>query len=137
MITTAARGAHTFFVDPQPLRPAQYPARLAAVDLAGNFGAVQLQPVTVGWDLRVPNVDATLNRTRLTWTSDDAGTPWLRLRVVLRRSDKERVRDLGLQPRNGSFLLAAPVGTWTATLRATNSAGYTASVPLGPFPAPG
>ena len=137
VIVTVARGAHTFFVDPRPLRPGQYPARLAAVDLAGNFGAVQLRPVTVGWDLNAPNVDATLDRTRLTWSSDDTGTPWLALRVVLHRSGEDRVRDLGRQPRSGSFLLAAPVGTWNATLRATNSAGYTATVPLGPFPAPG
>ena len=47
------------------------------------------------------------------------------------------MRDLGRRDRNGTFLLAPPVGTWDATLRATNSAGYTATVPLGPFPAPG
>ena len=136
-ILTVARGAHTFYLDPGPLRPGQYDARLAATDLAANFGQVQLQPVMVGWDLKAPSVDATLERTRLTWSSDDAGTPWLRLRVVLRRSGEERIRDLGRQPRNGSFLLAPPVGTWDATLRATNSAGYSAAVPLGPFPAPG
>jgi hypothetical protein len=136
-ILTVARGTHTFFLDPGPLRPGQYDARLAATDLAGNFGQVQLQPVTVGWDLAPPNVDATLDRTRLTWFSDDEGTPWLRLRVVLRRGGEERIRDLGRRARNGTYLLAPPVGTWNATLRATNSAGYTATVPLGPFPAPG
>ncbi len=136
-IATVPRGAHTFSVDPGPLRPGQYDARLAATDLAGNFGQVQLQPVTVGWDVRAPNVTATLDGTRLTWFSDDAGTPWLWLRVVLRRSGETSVRDLGRRPRNGSFLLTRPVGTWSATLRATSSAGYTATVPLGPFPASG
>ncbi len=137
VIATVGRGTHTFFLDPGPLSPDQYPARLAATDLAGNFAVVQLLPVTVGWDLRPPNVYATLSGTTLSWLSDDMGTPWLRLRVVLRRSGEERVRELGRRPRNGSFVLPPLEGTWDATLRATNSAGYTATVPLGAFPGPG
>jgi hypothetical protein len=137
-IATVARGAHTLLLDPGTLQPGQYNARLGATDLAGNFGTVQLEPVTVGWDLGPPNIDASLDGTRLTWFSDDLGTPWLWLRVVLRRSgEDERVRDLGHRPRNGSFVLARPVGTWDATLRATNSAGYTVTVPLGAFPGSG
>ena len=94
--------------------------------------------MTIGWDLQPPSVDATLAGRTLTWSSDDVGSPWLELRVALRRSGQKLVLDLGRRSRNGSFVLTAPVGSFDdATLRATNSAGYTTTVPLGPFPAPG
>jgi hypothetical protein len=39
--------------------------------------------------------------------------------------------DLGQLPLNGTLPLPVPPGTWEATLRATNSAGLTTTVPLG------
>ena len=131
------RGPHTFHLDPGTLPPGQYAARLAATDLAGNASSVDLQPVNVGWDTSAPNVTALVQGTTLSWFSDDAGTPWLRLRVVLKQGAATRVRDLGRRPTSGSFVLVPLQGTWDATLRATNSAGYTATVPLGPLPASG
>ena len=49
----------------------------------------------------------------------------------------QQTLDLGHQPLSGSIGLAAPPGTWQATLRATNSAGLTATLPLGTLTQPG
>jgi hypothetical protein len=45
--------------------------------------------------------------------------------------------ELGPLPLSGSATVAVPAGTWTATLRATNTAGLTATVLLGTFTQPG
>jgi hypothetical protein len=136
-IATVSRGTHTFAIDPAALLPGVYDARLAVTDLAGNIASTPLGPVSVEHDTTAPQMFALLEGTTLTWSSDDGGTPWLRLQVVLRRDGLEKVRDLGRRELEGTYTLAPPVGTWEATLRATNSAGRTATVPLGPFPAPG
>ena len=86
------------------------------------------------FDTLPPAITPTLAGTTLTWQADDPGTRWLALAVDL--TDPTAVNppqtlDLGQQPTNGTTILAVPPGTWQATLRATNSAGLTSTVPLG------
>jgi hypothetical protein len=45
--------------------------------------------------------------------------------------------ELGPLPLAGTAAVAVPPGTWTATLRATNTAGLTTPVLLGNFTQPG
>jgi hypothetical protein len=109
---------------------------------AGKKATVTLAPVVVHWDTAPPTLTpaTVLSGTTLTWQADDPGTPWLALAVDL--ADPNGVNppqtlDLGHQPLRGSIGVAASPGTWQATLRATNSAGLTATLPLGMLTQPG
>ena len=131
------RGSTVLTWKPGPdVKPGTYNVTVRAVDFGGKHAAYPLAPVTVGWDTAPPpltsesvQVDTTTNV--LTWSADEPGTPWLELQLEL--SDPEgiqpvQVLDLGHQPTSGSLQLATPVGTWNATLDATNSAGLTTEV---------
>jgi hypothetical protein len=119
---------------PSGLTPGTYPVRISAVSFAGNRAAYSLAPVVVAWDTTPPPIAAALQGTTLTWQANDPGTPWLALAVDV--ADPNGVNppqtlDLGRLPTSGQAQLALPPGTWTATLRATNSAGLTTTYALG------
>ena len=128
-------GPHTLtWTPPVGLAAGTYPVKLSAVTYAGNRATFTLAPIVVQFDTLPPAITPTLAGTTLTWQADDPGTRWLALAVDL--TDPTAVNppqtlDLGQQPTNGTTILAVPPGTWQATLRATNSAGLTSTVPLG------
>jgi hypothetical protein len=82
-------------------------------------------------DTQPPKVNAALAARRLYWRGSDDASPWLALKVVIRRPGAVRTLQLGKQTFRGSALLAAPHGVWTATLFASDSSGNTTSVALG------
>jgi hypothetical protein len=126
-----SHGSHTLWWAPGSLRPGSYQPTLAAVDLAGNRGSVELPPITVAWDTTAPDVTASASGRRLSWRATDPGTPWLDLRVLLARSSRHVTLWLGRRGLSGSTTLRPPPGRWSATLLATNSAGKGRRVPLG------
>ena len=129
-----SRGAHTLVWTPAAtVQPGTYPVQVQAKDFNGRSATFQLAPVTVAWDNAPPAVTATVAGTTLTWTSTDAGTPWLELKLDL--SDPAGIQppqqlDLGEQATAGTLALPVPAGTWNAALEATNSAGLTTTLPL-------
>lgn len=134
-------GTHTVsWAPPLGLAPGTYPVRMTAVSYAGNKATASLAPIVVQWDTVPPPITATLQNGTLAWQSTDAGTPYLDLAVDL--ADPSGVNPpqtiaVGRLGTSGSTLLAIPPGTWTATLRATNSAGLTTTLLLGTFTQPG
>jgi hypothetical protein len=126
--------------------PGSYPAQITAVDLAGNRTTLTLpQPLVVAWDVQAPQLQAQFDPVvadpktpSLSWTGTDPGTPWLKLRVVL-RSDAggaPTVIELGRQPLTGSASVPLPPGTWQVRLGAQNSAGLWTTVELGTLVVP-
>jgi hypothetical protein len=134
-------GSHTLtWTPPAGLAAGTYPVKLSAVTYAGKRATFTLAPIVVQFDTQPPPITPTLAGTTLTWQSDDPGTRWLALAVDL--TDPAAVNppqtlDLGQQPTSGTTILAVPPGTWQATLRATNSAGLTTTLPLGTITQPG
>jgi hypothetical protein len=131
-----AAGTHTVsWKPPAGLPPGTYPAQVSVTSYAGKKATVSLAPVVVHAETTPPTlVAAALSGTTLNWQFDDPGTPWLALALDL--ADPSGVNppqtlDLGQQAASGTIGLTPPAGTWQATLRATNSAGLTATVPLG------
>jgi len=121
---------------PAGLAAGSYPVQVAATSYAGKKATVSLAPVVVHWDTTPPALTpaTVLSGTTLTWEATDPGTPWLALAVDLvdpSGVNPPQTLDLGHQPTSGSAGLVAPPGTWQATLRATNSAGLTTTIPLG------
>jgi hypothetical protein len=114
---------------------------VSATSYAGHKATVSLSPVVVGWDTTPPVLaSAAVAGTTLTWQANDPGTPWLALAVDLvdpAGVNPPQTLDLGRLPTAGSALLGLPVGTWQATLRATNSAGLTTTFALGTLTQPG
>ena len=129
------------FKPPADMAPGTYPVQVGALSYAGHRKTYTLAPLVVGWDAAAPPLSATLSGTTLTWVVTEPGTPWLELAVDY--ADPAGVNppqtvDLGhVPPVNGTTQLAIPPGTWTATLRATNSAGLTMPVPLVTVTQPG
>jgi len=127
-------GENTLFWAPGHASPGVYHPVLAAVGPAGLRVEEALPPVTVARAPGPPPLDVHVAApATLTWSSDQEGTPWLRLRVRLLGST-ERVLDLGRRGLAGTRHLALPPGRWHATLLATNSAGKTRSLSLGYLP---
>jgi hypothetical protein len=126
---------------PTDLPPGTYPVSVSATSYAGHKATVSLSPVVVGWDTAPPAVaSASLAGGTLTWQASDPGTPWLALAVDLvdpTGVNPPQTIDLGRLPTAGSAPLVLPLGTWQATLRATNSAGLTTTFPLGTLTQPG
>jgi hypothetical protein len=133
-------GPHTLtWTPPAGLAAGTYPVKVSAVTYAGNRATFTLAPIVVRLDTLPPPITPTLTGTTLTWQADDPGSPWLALAVAL--ADPAAVNppltlDLGQQPLSGTTTLAVPPGTWQATLRATNSAGLTTTLPLGTITQP-
>ena len=129
-------GTHTITWKPPPgLVPGTYPVQVTAVSYAGHRKTYTLAPLVVGWDTTPPAVtSATFDGTTLTWAFDDPGTPSLDLAIDLvdpSGVNPPQTLELGPEPTSGSTQVTIPPGTWQETLRATNSAGLTTSVPLG------
>jgi D-glucuronyl C5-epimerase C-terminus len=138
-----AAGPHTVnWTPPAGLAPGTYPVQVTATSYAGHKATYSLAPVVVQWDTAPPAIAAppTLSGTTLTWSFGDPGTPTVDLAVDF--SDPAGVNptqtiELGPLPLTGTSTVAIPPGTWTATLRATNTAGLTTTVLLGNFTQPG
>jgi hypothetical protein len=132
-VATLKRGTNRLVWDPGALPPGTYRAQLTAVDLAGNRTSVTLsQPFVVAYDDAPAEVQAQLVDGLLSWQATDPGTPWLKLRLVLRADGQPTtVIELGLQQLEGSLPVTLPPGTWDVRLGAQNSAGLWAVVPFG------
>ncbi len=126
-----SRGWHTLLWSPGRVGPGTYTPNLRAVDAVGNASDSELTPVEVRRDTQAPKVTASLPRRRLYWRGSDDASPWLALRVVIRRAGAVRTLALGRETFRGSALLAAPPGVWNATLLAADSSGNTTQVALG------
>ena len=126
-----SRGWHTILWSPGPIQPGQYTPNLHASDVVGNASDTDLPPVEVRRDTQAPKINASLAARRLYWRGTDDASPWMGLKVVIRRPGAVRTLWLGKQTFRGSALLAAPRGVWSATLFAADSSGNTAKVPLG------
>lgn len=130
------RGTHVLTWAPPPtLAPGTYPVTVSAISYVGRRARVRLAPIVVAWDTAPPQgLTAQLAGAAITWQATDPGTPTVHL--VLQLTDPTgasppQTVDLGQQPVSGTATVAIPVGTWAATLLATNSAGQTASLELG------
>ena len=111
--------------------PGTYTPTVSAVDLAGNRGSAALRPIVIRVDREPPLVRAGVAGRTLTWRAVDEGTPWLRLRLRLRRPGVFKVVALGIHPRSGSLRLPLSRDRWTAVLVAYDSSGNRTAVPLG------
>ena len=129
--SVVTRGWHTAIWSPGRIAPELYTPTLHAVDVAGNSSDTDLSAVEVRVDTQAPKVSASLARRRLYWRGSDDASPWLALRVVIRRTSAVRTLSLGRETFRGSALLVAPPGGWTATLFAADSTGNTTQVALG------
>lgn len=117
---------------PAAAAPGTYPARLRAVDPAGNAAEVELPAIEIRRDIAAPLVTtARLQSGILTWSAHDAETPWLRVRIELRGANARRAVDLGRRPLRGRVRVGLPRGSWTATLAVADSSANTRRVPLG------
>jgi hypothetical protein len=138
-----AAGPHTVnWKPPAGLAPGSYPVQITATSYAGHKATYSLAPVAVQWDTAPPvvAVQPVLSGSTLTWSFADPGTPTVDLAIDF--TDPAGVNpaqtvDLGQLPVSGTATVAVPPGTWTATLRATNTAGFTTTVLLGNFTQPG
>ena len=126
-----SRGWHTIIWNPGRIAPDLYTPNLHAVDVVGNTSDIDLPPVEVRLDTQAPKVAASLARRRLYWRGSDDASPWLVVRIVLRRPGAARSLSLGREGFRGSALLAVPPGVWSATLFAADSSGNTTQVALG------
>lgn len=125
-------GAHELWWAPGPRPPGEYDVRVSVVDKAGNRTDARLAPITIIRDNDAPAVDeVALEAGTLRWSARDAGTPWLDVRVVLRRGADVREQELGRVEHVGAAPLELPAEAWHATLVARDSAGNRTRVPLG------
>ena len=126
-----SRGWHTVLWSPGRLQPGTYTPVLRAIDVVGNAANTELPAVEVRRDTQPPTVSAELGGLKLFWRGRDDASPWLGLRVVIRRPGRVITLSLGREKFRGSALLFVPEGTWTATLFAADSSGNTTQVALG------
>lgn len=137
-----AAGTHTItWTPPVGLAPGTYPVQVSASSYAGHRKTYSLAPVVVQWDTTPPAATSvTFDGTTLAWAFNDPGTPSLDLAIDLvdpSGANPPQTLELGQLPTSGTTLVTIPPGTWQETLRATNSAGLTTSVLLGPPAPPG
>ena len=126
-----SHGWHTLVWSPGRIAPGSYTPKLDAVDVAGNASETVLQPVEVRVDTQPPSLTASLVGRRLYWRGSDDASPWLSLRIVLRRGGAVRTVLLAAEPFRGSARLEARRGAWAATLFASDSSGNTTRIALG------
>jgi hypothetical protein len=122
-----SHGWHTIVWSPGRIAPATYTPKLRAVDVVGNRSDTELPPVQVLRDTEPPVVSATVGRQRLFWSGRDDASPWLTLRVVLRRSGQVRSLLFRHEPFRGSARLALGRG-WRVGLVAYDSSGNATTV---------
>jgi hypothetical protein len=116
---------------PGKVEPGSYAPNLRAVDVVGNASDTELSAVQVKRDTQAPKVNAALAGRRLYWRAKDDASPWLQLRVVIRRPGVVRTLWLGRRLFRGSALLGVPAGVWSGTLFALDSSGNETQVSLG------
>ena len=126
-----SRGWHTLLWSPGRVQPGTYTPVLRAIDVVGNAANTELPAVEVRRDTQPPTVSAELGGLKLFWRGRDDASPWLGLRVVIRRPGRVITLPLGRMSFRGSEQLFVPEGTWTATLFAADSSGNTTRVALG------
>jgi len=125
-------GDQTLAWDPGRRPPGEYAVRLEAVDRAGNRRETRLPPVRVERDNEPPALGtAVLEEGTLSWAASDPQTPWVELRVVLRRGAQARELSLGRRAHAGAVAVQVPPRAWHATLVALDSAGNRTSAVLG------
>jgi hypothetical protein len=122
-----ARGWHTINWSPGKIEPGTYTPDLHAVDVVGNPSDTQLPSVEVLRDTQAPRVSASLARDRLFWSGRDNASPWLDLRVILRRLGQVRTLTFRHEPFRGSVPLGIGRG-WRVALFAADSSGNAAAV---------
>jgi hypothetical protein len=122
-----SRGWHTIYWAPGRIDAGTYTPDLHTVDLAGNTSDTQLPSVEVLRDTQPPTVSASLGRRRLYWRGRDNASPWLTLRIVLRRPGQVRNLVFRAMPFNGSVRLAIGRG-WRVGLVASDSSGNSTTV---------
>jgi D-glucuronyl C5-epimerase C-terminus len=128
-------GWHTVVWRPGRRAVGGYAPVVRAVDLAGNGATATLPAVRIAVDRDPPEVKARVIRRTLAWRVVDEATPWVRLRIVLRRGDRDRTLVLGRRPLSGSARLDIPRGRWLGLLVAADSSGNRTRVSLGILPA--
>jgi D-glucuronyl C5-epimerase C-terminus len=126
-----SRGWHMLIWSPGRIQPGTYTPALRAVDVVGNVADTDLTSVVVRRDTQAPTVSAALGGLKLYWRGRDDASPWLTLRVVLRRPGRVITLPLGRESFRGSARLFVPSGTWATTLFAADSSGNTTKVSLG------
>ncbi|HEX6679591.1 MAG TPA: D-glucuronyl C5-epimerase family protein [Gaiellaceae bacterium] len=126
-----SRGWHSLLWSPGRIGAGTYTPVLRAVDVVGNASDTELTQVDVRRDTQAPTVSATFPGSKLYWRGKDDASPWLALRVVIRRPGHAMTLAVGRESFRGSARLFVPAGTWTATLFAADSSGNTTQVPLG------
>jgi hypothetical protein len=122
-----SRGWHTIYWAPGRIEAGVYTPDLHAVDVVGNAADTQLPSIEVLRDSEPPKVAASLGRRRLYWRGRDNASPWLDLRVVLRRTGQARTLALRHVPFVGSAQL--PIGRgWRVEVVAADSSGNSTTV---------
>lgn len=125
-------GAHVLTWSPKRRPPGVYDVRLSAVDRVGNRSDLRLAPVRVQRDRKPPRLAAVrISPRRVTWRATDPQSPWLDLRLVLKRGEASRRLPLGRRRHAGSAALALPRESWHATFVAVDSAGNETSHVVG------
>ena len=129
---TFGRGAGVLrWVPGSDAAPGEHSAALLARAANGLAATLALPPLEVRHDLRAPVVTVRVSGRWVAWKADDEGTPWLKLRLVLRQGPRIVTANLGRRPTSGAIALPVPPGSWQVELIATNSAGKGRRVPLG------
>ncbi len=129
-----SQGWHSYTWSPGRRSPGSYRPRVSAVDLAGNSGSARLAPVVIAVDRTPPRITTQVSGRTLRWQAEDAGTPWLRMTLVLNRNERRRHVSLGRRPLAGTVRLSLPRGYWKARLFVADSSGNRTRVALGVLP---
>jgi hypothetical protein len=125
-------GDRSIWWRPGRRRSGTYDVRIHAVDRVGNASRRRLPPVRLERDTEPPRLAAALSGPKLSWRARDAGTPWLSMRVVLRRGGA--VIEHRLPRANLRGTRPVPLDTttrWHVTVVAADSSGNWSRVVLG------
>ena len=125
-------GERSIWWRPGKRRSGTYDVRVRAVDRVGNTSSRRLPPVLLVRDTEPPKLSARLVGQTLEWRARDRGTPWLSVRVLLRRGEavvEHRVRRAKLHGRRPVPVDAAV--RWHMTVLATDSSGNRSRVTIG------
>lgn len=125
-------GHNSVWWRPGKRRSGSYDVRVRAVDRVGNTSTRRLPPVRLERDTEPPQLSARLVGQTLEWRARDGGTPWLSVRLLLRRGGalvEHRVRRANL---NGRRPVALDLGRrWHVTVLAADSSRNWSRVTLG------
>jgi len=125
-------GERSVWWRPGKRRSGSYDVRVRAVDRVGNTSTRRLPPVRLVRDTEPPKLSARLGGRTLEWWARDAGTPWVSVRVLLRRGGalvEHRIRRASLTGR--CPLALDPAVRWHVSVLAADSSGNRSRVTLG------